>query len=265
MAAADPTLPLEEVALLELGKAAPPDEDPPAPDDHRGDPDATLLWDQRQHGARGQPEPTQTKRRSSPEGARDDPEEGTPACPPPEADGEGDPGLPVMAAHVFVPIDPHCIERTPGEQKKQQQPISQPREEGRGGRVPPRDGPNSVLPKQAFLPASPSHFRGPLIFEGQAAKLPAEGPCCSCAGLCSGATLKAVASVVGALFLCPCLIYGAYVFLPFDAPLLPTVSTRLVYTLRCAAFATVPIVLGELLGPSAGGGGHPGGGGQSRG
>lgn len=260
MAAADPTLPLEEVALLELGKAPPTDEDPPAPHDHRGDPDATLLWDQRQHGARGQPEPTQTKRRSSPEGARDDPEEGTPACPPPEADGEGDPGLPVMAAHVFVPIDPHCIERTPGEQKKQQQPISQPREEGRGGRVPPRDGPNSVLPKQAFLPASPSHFRGPLIFEGQAAKPPAEGPCRSCAGLCSSATLKAVASVVGALFLCPCLIYGAYVFLPFDAPLLPTVSTRLVYTLRCAAFATVPIVLGELLGPSAGGGGHPGGG-----
>ena len=120
MAAADPTLPLEEVALLELGKAALPDEDPPAPDDHHGDPDATLLWDQRQHGARGQPEATETKRRSSPEGARDDPEEGTPACPPPEADGEEDPGLPVMAAHVFVPIDLHCIEQTPGEQKQQQ-------------------------------------------------------------------------------------------------------------------------------------------------
>lgn len=256
MAAVDPTLPPEEVALLELGKAAPPDEDPPAPDDGRGDPDATLLWDQRQHGTQGQPEPTDTKRRSSPEGAHDDPEEGTPACSPPEADGEEDPGLPVMADHVFVPIDLHCIERTPAEQRKQQ-PTPQPQEEGRGGCAPPRDRPNSILPKQAFLPGGPSLYRGLLGFERQAAKLPAEGPRCPCAEVCSTAALKAVASVVGALFLCPCLIYGAYVFLPFDAPLLPTISTRLVYTLRCAAFATVPIVLGELLGPSAVGWGLP--------
>ncbi|NXS13527.1 TMM79 protein, partial [Neodrepanis coruscans] len=47
--------------------------------------------------------------------------------------------------------------------------------------------------------------------------------------------------------LCPCLLYGAYVFLPFDAPLLPTVSARLVYTLRCATFATFPIVLGMII------------------
>ncbi|NWU91787.1 TMM79 protein, partial [Upupa epops] len=48
--------------------------------------------------------------------------------------------------------------------------------------------------------------------------------------------------------LCPCLIYGAYAFLPFDAPLLPTLSARLLYTLRCAAFATFPIVLGMVMG-----------------
>ncbi|NXP76008.1 TMM79 protein, partial [Ramphastos sulfuratus] len=48
--------------------------------------------------------------------------------------------------------------------------------------------------------------------------------------------------------LCPCLLYGAFVFLPFDAPLLPTLSARLVYSLRCATFATVPIVLGMLVG-----------------
>ncbi|NWY71648.1 TMM79 protein, partial [Cercotrichas coryphoeus] len=46
---------------------------------------------------------------------------------------------------------------------------------------------------------------------------------------------------------CPCLIYGAYIFLPFDAPLLPTTSARLVYTLRCTAFATFPIVLGMIV------------------
>ncbi|NXN99117.1 TMM79 protein, partial [Rhinopomastus cyanomelas] len=44
--------------------------------------------------------------------------------------------------------------------------------------------------------------------------------------------------------LCPCLVYGAFAFLPFDAPPLPTLGARLVYTLRCAAFATLPVVLG---------------------
>ncbi|XP_072214616.1 transmembrane protein 79 [Excalfactoria chinensis] len=248
MAAADPAPPPEEEeeALLEPGKAAPPGEDPPAAGDPRGDPDATLLWDRRQRSARGRPEPTESKRRSSPEGGREDPEEGNPACPPPEADGEEDPGLPMMAAHVFVPIDLHCIERTPTEQRKQQ-PSPQPPEESRGGRVLPRDGPGGVLPKQTFLPADPSRYRGPLSFEGPAAKLPPEGPRRPCAGLCSTAALKAVASLVGALLLCPCLLYGAYVFLPFDAPLLPTVSSRLLYALRCAAFATVPIVLGMIV------------------
>ncbi|NXH18440.1 TMM79 protein, partial [Bucco capensis] len=47
--------------------------------------------------------------------------------------------------------------------------------------------------------------------------------------------------------LCPCLLYGAYAFLPFDAPLLPALGARLVYTLRCAAFATFPIVLGLIV------------------
>lgn len=255
MAAADPALPPEEVALLELGEAAPPAEDPPAADEPRVDPDATLQWEQRQH--RGQPEHTENKRRSSPEGAQGDTEEGNPACPHTEADGEEDPGLPVMAAHVFVPIDLHCIEQKPAEQQKQQ-PSPQPRDEGREGReggrggcregcVLPRDRPGSVLPKPTFLPTDPPCYRGPLSFEGPMAKLPAEGSRCPCVGVCSPAALKAVASLVAALLLSPCLIYGAYVFLPFDAPLLPTISTRLLYTLRCAAFATVPIVLGMMV------------------
>ncbi|KAF2975618.1 hypothetical protein EK904_013756 [Melospiza melodia maxima] len=168
MAAADPVLPPEEVALLDLEKVA-LDKVPPAPDEHLGDPDATLPWDQSQHNARGQPELAETKKRSSPEGGHEDPEEAVPTCPTAEAEDEEVPQLPVMASHVFVPIDPQD---------------------------------------------------------------------------CGTDNLKAVASVAGALLLCPCLIYGAYIFLPFDAPLLPTVSARLVYTLRCATFATFPIVLG---------------------
>lgn len=43
----------------------------------------------------------------------------------------------------------------------------------------------------------------------------------------------------------PFLVWGGYVFLPFDAPLLETAPLRLVYTLRCSVFAVVPIVLGK--------------------
>ncbi|XP_074989566.1 transmembrane protein 79 [Calonectris borealis] len=248
MAAAEPILPPEEVALLELGKVAlatPLDKVPPAPDEHLGDPDATLPWDRCQHSTRGQPETAEAKRRSSPEGGREDPEEAALTGPPAEAEDEEAPGLPVMAAHVFVPIDPQCIERTPGKQKKQ--PAPWPREEGKGGYVPHTDRPDSLRQKQIFLPVGPSRYRDPLPFEGRAAKPPTEGPRCPRARDCGTSNLKAVASVAGALLLCPCFIYGAYVFLPFDAPLLPTVSARLVYTLRCAAFATFPIVLGMIV------------------
>ncbi|XP_069734923.1 transmembrane protein 79 [Phaenicophaeus curvirostris] len=247
MAAADP-IP-EEVALLDLGKVAlatPLKKVPPGLDEHPRDPEATLPWDSRsQHSARSQPEPAEAKRRSSPEGGREDPEEAALASPSAEAEDEEVPGLPVMAAHVFVPIDPQCIERIPSKQKKQ--PAPWPREETKGEHVPPIDKANGLRQKQIFLPTSPSRYRDPLGFEGLVAKPPPEGPRCPCCGNCGAINLKAVAAVLGALLLCPCLVYGAYVFLPFDAPLLPTISARLVYTLRCAAFATFPIVLGMIV------------------
>ncbi|XP_054148803.1 transmembrane protein 79 [Melozone crissalis] len=247
MAAADPVPPPEEVALLELGKVA-LDKVPPAPDEHLGDPDATLPWDQSQHNARGQPELVETKKRSSPEGGHEDPEEAVPTCPTVEAEDEEVPQLPVMASHVFVPIDPQCIEQSPFKQK--QHPTPWPREEGRGDvppSVPSSDRASSLHHKQVFLPLGPSRYRSPPGFEGRMAKPLAEGSQCPCARDCGTDNLKAVASVAGALLLCPCLIYGAYIFLPFDAPLLPTVSARLVYTLRCATFATFPIVLGMIV------------------
>ncbi|XP_068778494.1 transmembrane protein 79 [Struthio camelus] len=243
MAAADPVLPPEEMALLELGTAAALlDKVPPGRTEPPGDPEATLPWDQCQHGAQGQPEPAEAKRRSSPEGGREDPEEASPASPPAEAEDEEPHGLPVVAAaHVFVPIDPQCIER-------KQQPAPRPREQGEGGYVLPRgDRPDGLRQKQVFLPLGPSRYRDALGYEGRAAKAPTEAPRCPCAVDCSSGSLRAVASVVGALLLCPCLVYGAYVFLPFDAPLLPTVSARLVYTLRCTAFATFPIILGMIV------------------
>uniref|UniRef100_A0A8B9QIC9 Transmembrane protein 79 n=1 Tax=Apteryx owenii TaxID=8824 RepID=A0A8B9QIC9_APTOW len=239
MAVADPVLPPEEVALLELGTAAtPPDKTPAGCTEPPGHPDATLPWDQCQHGARSQPDPAEAKRRSSPEGGREDPEEAAPASPPGEAEDEEPPGLPVVATHVFVPIDPQCIER-------KQQPAPRPREQGEGGYVAPRgDRPDGLRQKHVFLPLA---YRDAPGYEGLAAKVPAKASRCPCAEDCSSDSLRAVASVVGALLLCPCLVYGAYVFLPFDAPFLPTVGARLVYTLRCAAFATFPIVLGMIV------------------
>lgn len=47
----------------------------------------------------------------------------------------------------------------------------------------------------------------------------------------------------GILF--PLLVWGGYAFLPFDPPLVVGTPFRVVYTLRCSFFATIPIVLGE--------------------
>lgn len=52
-------------------------------------------------------------------------------------------------------------------------------------------------------------------------------------------------SLMASAFFFPLLVWGGFVFLPFDAPLLDGAPLRLVYTLRCSVFATTPIVLGE--------------------
>ncbi|XP_059500230.1 LOW QUALITY PROTEIN: transmembrane protein 79-like, partial [Stegostoma tigrinum] len=69
-------------------------------------------------------------------------------------------------------------------------------------------------------------------------------PCCP---RCSQPNLKATASLAGAMLVYPCFLYGAYVFLPFDVPIMPDVSARLTYTLRCSVFATVPIIMGIIV------------------
>ncbi|KAM9701078.1 transmembrane protein 79-like [Menidia menidia] len=45
----------------------------------------------------------------------------------------------------------------------------------------------------------------------------------------------------------PFLLWGGFVFLPFDAPLLHGAPRRLVYALHCSVFATPPILLGWLV------------------
>ncbi|XP_048883081.1 uncharacterized protein tmem79b [Brienomyrus brachyistius] len=60
-------------------------------------------------------------------------------------------------------------------------------------------------------------------------------------------SLKATAAMIMGALIFPVLVWGGYVFLPFDAPLLNTAPERLVYTLRCSVFALVPIVMGVLV------------------
>ncbi|XP_056401129.1 transmembrane protein 79 [Hyla sarda] len=67
--------------------------------------------------------------------------------------------------------------------------------------------------------------------------------CCQCHLAC----LKIVGSFVLSMVIFPALLFAAYAWLPFDAPVIPDVPTRLVYTLRCSAFASFPIVLGVLV------------------
>uniref|UniRef100_A0A3P9LZY3 Transmembrane protein 79b n=1 Tax=Oryzias latipes TaxID=8090 RepID=A0A3P9LZY3_ORYLA len=68
------------------------------------------------------------------------------------------------------------------------------------------------------------------------------GLCCS-----SRDILKVGVSLMMSALIFPVLVWGGFVFLPFDAPLLDSAPLRLVYTLRCSVFAAAPIVLGWLV------------------
>uniref|UniRef100_A0A9L0RUI1 Transmembrane protein 79 n=1 Tax=Equus caballus TaxID=9796 RepID=A0A9L0RUI1_HORSE len=137
--------------------------------------------------------------------------------------------LPEKAARAFVPIDLQCIERRP------QEDLVVCCEAGEGER------------HQTFLPPRATHPEPSERKWAEAVVRPPGRSCGGC-GSCGGREgLRAVASVGAALILFPCLLYGAYALLPFDAPRLPTMSSRLVYTLRCGVFATFPIILGLLV------------------
>ncbi|XP_012886004.1 PREDICTED: transmembrane protein 79 [Dipodomys ordii] len=136
--------------------------------------------------------------------------------------------LPEKVARAFVPIDLQCIEQHP------QEDLILRCEVGQGDH-------------RNFLSTRATHPE-PLERKWSEAVVKPPGRSCGGCGSCGGREgLRAVASVVAALILFPCLLYGAYAFLPFDAPRLPTMSSRLVYTLRCGVFATFPIVLGLLV------------------
>ncbi|XP_023069800.1 transmembrane protein 79 isoform X2 [Piliocolobus tephrosceles] len=136
--------------------------------------------------------------------------------------------LPEKAARAFVPIDLQCIERRP------QEDLIMRCEAGEGKC-------RTFMPPRATQP-DPTERKW-----AEAVVRPPGRSCGGCGSCGDREWLRAVASVGAALILFPCLLYGAYAFLPFDVPRLPTMSSRLIYTLRCGVFATFPIVLGILV------------------
>lgn len=75
-----------------------------------------------------------------------------------------------------------------------------------------------------------------------------EKPPGPCRGSCVNRdSLKVGVSIVTSALFFPFLVWGGFIFLPFDAPLLDGAPLRLVYTLRCSVFAVIPIILGWLV------------------
>lgn len=61
--------------------------------------------------------------------------------------------------------------------------------------------------------------------------------------------LKVGVSLMTSAIFFPFLVWGGFVFLPFDAPLLDGAPLRMIYALRCSVFASTPIVLGDYNTP----------------
>ncbi|KAG5265218.1 hypothetical protein AALO_G00262700 [Alosa alosa] len=62
-----------------------------------------------------------------------------------------------------------------------------------------------------------------------------------------GNSMRMGVSMAAAVVILPFLIWAGYELLPFEGPSITSTPFRLVYTLRCAFFATIPIGLGVLV------------------
>ncbi|XP_061649946.1 transmembrane protein 79 isoform X3 [Phyllopteryx taeniolatus] len=58
--------------------------------------------------------------------------------------------------------------------------------------------------------------------------------------------LKVGVSLTTSAIFFPFLVWGGFVFLPFDAPLLDGAPLRMLYALRCSVFAATPVILGDF-------------------
>ncbi|XP_048415918.1 uncharacterized protein LOC125465937 isoform X2 [Stegostoma tigrinum] len=72
--------------------------------------------------------------------------------------------------------------------------------------------------------------------------------CCPCCQYCSTSHLKAISSVFVALIFIPWILYGLYLFVPFDPPPCPDLTSRMTFTLRCNVIAIAPVLFGVVIG-----------------
>ncbi|MED6259194.1 hypothetical protein ATANTOWER_018423 [Ataeniobius toweri] len=114
--------------------------------------------------------------------------------------------------------------------------------------------PHSPRNTEAFweMDSKRSPFLGPQEVNynqhGYQCEFTEEKPPSTCNQGCSDRdALKLGVSLMTSALLFPFLVWGGYVFLPFDAPLLEGAPLRLVYTMRCSVFAAAPILLGWLV------------------
>ncbi|XP_040901292.1 transmembrane protein 79 [Toxotes jaculatrix] len=116
--------------------------------------------------------------------------------------------------------------------------------------------PSSPRDSEAFwaIESDKSPFMGPrgvsqdYTHHGYQCEWTEETPPARCGwGCLSRDILKVGVSLVTSALFFPFLVWGGFVFLPFDAPLMDGAPLRLVYTLRCSVFAASPIVLGWLV------------------
>ncbi|XP_037398498.1 transmembrane protein 79 [Pygocentrus nattereri] len=64
---------------------------------------------------------------------------------------------------------------------------------------------------------------------------------------CCGERVQLSVGLLASAVMFPLLVWSGFELLPFDTPPVSSAPFRLVYTLRCAFFATLPIVLGVLV------------------
>lgn len=116
--------------------------------------------------------------------------------------------------------------------------------------------PSSPKESEAFweMESEKSPFLGPggvpqdYNHHGYQYEWPEDTPPATCGRGCPYRdVLKVGVSLMTSALFFPFLVWGGFVFLPFDAPLLDGAPLRLVYTLRCSVFAAIPIVLGWLV------------------
>ncbi|CAN9503704.1 unnamed protein product [Ophioblennius macclurei] len=67
-----------------------------------------------------------------------------------------------------------------------------------------------------------------------------------CESFCSE-KMRLILATLAAALLFPLLVWGGYALLPFDSPQLDDAPIRVMYTLRCSFFATIPILLGVVV------------------